>query len=127
MQFKLNLCFEHKLKRAAFSVCHGFFGGYKSREFLCITHLDNSLTFFEQDGILYETILFGERHFPSKMIYSNRTDSFLTVSSFCELECYRYQDLGQAVDTQNQKHVQPSWSVCIGEVPLDIQIQRIAE
>lgn len=126
-QFKLDLCFEHKLNRTAYSLCHGYFGGYKGREFFCVTHMDNTLTFIEQDGITYETILSGERNIPSKMIYNSRDDTFLTVSSFCELECYRYQDLGQAIDSQKQKHILPLWSVCIGELPLDIQIQRIAE
>lgn len=127
MQFKLNLCFEHKLSKPAYSVCHGHFGGYKSREFFCITHMDSTLTFLEQDGIVYETILADERHIPSKMVFNSRTDTFLTVSSYCDLECYRYQDLGQAVDAHKQSLPLPLWSVCIGEYSLDIQVQQISE
>ncbi|XP_031630232.1 protein PTHB1 [Contarinia nasturtii] len=126
-QFKLNLCFEHKLNKAAFSMCHGHFGGYKSREFFCITHMDSTLTFYEQDGIAYETTLTGERHIPSKMVFNSRTDTFLTVSSYCDLECYRYQDLGQSVDTQRSSLPFPVWSVCIGEFSLDLQIQQISD
>ncbi|XP_055320368.1 protein PTHB1 [Sitodiplosis mosellana] len=127
MQFKLNLCFEHKLSKPAYSVCHGHFGGYKSREFFCITHMDSTLTFLEQDGIVYETILVGDRHIPSKMVFNSRTDTFLTVSSYCDLECYRYQDLAQAVDTQKSSLSLPIWTVCIGEYSLDIQLQQITE
>lgn len=126
-QFQLNLCLEHKLNKHAYSVCHGYFGGYKSREFFCVTHMNSTLTFIEQDGIKYETVLAGERNIPSKMIYNDRLDTFLTVSSFCELECYRYQDLGQSIDSQKPKYILPVWMVCIGEIPLDIQIQRISE
>lgn len=127
MQFKLNLCFEHKLNKPAYSLCHGHFGGYKSREFFCVTHMDCSLTFLEQDGIVYETVLADERHIPSKMVFNARTDTFLTVSSYCDLECYRYQDLGQAIDAQKQSLPSPIWSVCIGEYSLDIQVQQISE
>lgn len=88
-QFKLNTCFEHKLAKTAFSVCHGYFGGNKKREFFCISHLDGTLSFFELDGISYETCLHGERNIPSIMTYNHRTDSFVTISSACELECYR--------------------------------------
>lgn len=125
-QFKLNLCFEHKLNKSAYSICHGNFGGYKSREFFCVTHMDSTLTFLEQDGIVYETVLAGERHIPSKIIFNARTDTFLTFSSYCDLECYRYQDLGQAGDTE-KKSAFPVWSVCIGEYSLDIQVQQISE
>lgn len=89
--------------------------------------MDSTLTFLEQDGIVYETILADERHIPSKMVFNSRTDTFLTVSSYCDLECYRYQDLGQAVDAQKQSSPLPIWSVCIGEYSLDIQVQQISE
>lgn len=108
-------------------MCHGHFGGYKSREFFCVTHMDSTLTFFEQDGIAYETTLAGERHIPSKMIFNSRTDTFLTISSHCDLECYRYQDLGQSVDTQRSGQPHPVWTMCIGEFALDLQIQQISE
>lgn len=125
-QFKLNFCFEHKFNKLAFAMCHGYFGGYKAREFFCITHMDCTLSLFEQDGINYETTLDGGRHIPSKMIYNARTDSFLMVSSFCDLECYRYQDLSQLIDSA-VKSSSPAWSLCVGEYPLDIQIQQISE
>lgn len=88
-QSKLNLCFEHKFTKHAFSLCKGNFGGYKSREFFCITHLDGTLTFFEQDGIMYGCTLNPDRNIPSQLAYNPRTDSFVMVSPDGELECYR--------------------------------------
>lgn len=87
--------------------------------------MDSTISFFEQDGIAYEIVLCGERHIPSKIVYNQRTDSFFMVSSYCELESYRYQDLGQVSDTK-KKNIFPAWTVCIGEYPLDMQIQQIS-
>lgn len=107
-------------------MCHGFFGGYRTREFFCVNHMDCSLSFYEQDGISYECTLYGERHIPTKVIYDSRIDAFLLVSSYCELECYRYQDFGESADN-NKLITAPVWSVCIGEYPLDMQIQQTSE
>lgn len=71
-------------------MCKGNFGGYKSREFFCITHLDGMLTFYEQDGITFACTLNADRNIPPIMAYNSRTDSFVLVSSDGELECYRY-------------------------------------
>lgn len=125
-QFKLNLCFEHKLQKSAFSFCHGHFGGYKAREFFCVTHMDCSLSLHEQDGITYESNFDGERNVPSKMVYNSRTDSFLMMNSFSDIECYRYQDLNELSEIRT-KNVSPAWSMCIGEYALDIQIQQTSE
>lgn len=130
IQYKLIICFEHKLTKMAYALCHGHFGGYKSCEFFCVTHMDGSLTFFEQDGISFETSLGGERNLPTKLIYNSRLDTFIVNSPYYELECYRYQDIGQTLEhtsTQTQSVISPMWSVCIGEYPLDIQIQQVTE
>lgn len=87
---KLDLCIEYKFAKTAFSFCKGSFGGVKGKEFLCVRHLDNLLSFFEQDGIAYECKLPGERNVPSILVYVPRIDCFVTVSFECELECYRY-------------------------------------
>lgn len=148
-QSKLNLCFEHKLKKHAFSLCKGNFGGYKSREFFCITHLDGTLSFFEQDGITYSCTLNGERNIPSPMAYNPRTDSFVLVSSEGELECYRwewdalkmlhiwnrfedsvllyrYQDLGQVMEHKTE-NIFPGWTICLGDFALAISVQQTAK
>lgn len=89
--------------------------------------MDASLTFFEQDGISFETNLAGERNLPTKLIYNSRLDTFLVNSPYYELECYRYQDIGQTLDVQAQSVINPMWCVCIGEYPLDMQIQQVTE
>lgn len=88
--------------------------------------MDSSLSLHEQDGITYESNFDGERNLPSKMIYNSRTDSFLVLNSFSDIECYRYQDLNELSEIRT-KNVSPAWSVCIGEYALDIQIQQITE
>lgn len=125
-QFKLIMCFEHKFAKSAFSFCHGHFGGYRAREFFCVTHMDSSLSLYEQDGITYESNFDGERNLPSKMVYNARTDSFLVLNSFSDLECYRYQDLSEMSEIRT-KNVSPAWSVCIGEYALDMQIHQITQ
>lgn len=127
MQYKLNVCFELRFTKPAYSLCHGHFGGYRSSEFFCVTHIDASLTFFEQDGISYQTALVGERNLPSKMIYNSRLDTFLVNSPYYDLECYRYQDIGQSLDVKTASNIHPIWSVCIGEYALNMQIQQISE
>lgn len=89
--------------------------------------MDSTISFYEQDGIHYETVLSAEHHIPTMLTYNNRLDTFLWISSYCELECYRYQDIGQTIDLQKQRQLHPIWSVCIGEYPLDVQIQQITE
>lgn len=86
---KLELCYEYKLSRFAFSFCKGNFGSVKTKEFFCVVHMDNSLTFFEQDSIAYECTLPGERNIPSVFIYVPRIDSFVTVSAAYDVECFR--------------------------------------
>lgn len=89
--------------------------------------MDASLTFFEQDGISFQTALGGERNLPSRMVYNSRLDTFVVNSPYYDLECYRYQDVGQSLDVQTPKNIHPIWSVCIGEYALDMQIQQISE
>jgi Bardet-Biedl syndrome 9 protein len=121
-QTKLQLVYEHLLKKSAYSVCQGNFGGVKGREFLCVTHLDGSLKFFEQDGITYECKLPDDRHIPAPMVYVTRTDCFLTISPAWDLECYRYQDL-----IEIEREGVPIWSLCIGEWALDYDVHQISK
>lgn len=93
-QSKLELCFEHKFQRFAYSFCKGSFGGVKGKDFLCIVHINSTLSMYEQDGIRYECALPSgasnrDRNIPSVLCYIPRIDSFITVSAAYELECYR--------------------------------------
>ncbi|XP_062550917.1 protein PTHB1 [Armigeres subalbatus] len=121
---KLLLLYEHPLGKAAFSMCHGSFGGVKGRDFLCIQHLDGSLKFFEQDGISLDCDLPGERNIPSPILYVSRTDCFVTVSPGWELECYRYQDLSET--NVSLRRTDPIWSICIGEYGLDLNVLQVS-
>lgn len=86
----MEFCYEHKFQRFAFSFCKGHFGGVKGKEFLCIVHINSSLSFYEQEGIAYQSTLPGERNIPSVLCYVPRIDSFITISPGYELECFRY-------------------------------------
>lgn len=88
-QSTLELCYEYKFQRFAFSFCKGNFGGVKTKEFFCVVHMDSSLSFFEQDSIAYECTLPGERNIPSTFTYVKRIDSFITVSTAYDVECFR--------------------------------------
>uniref|UniRef100_A0A182RDK8 Protein PTHB1 n=1 Tax=Anopheles funestus TaxID=62324 RepID=A0A182RDK8_ANOFN len=119
----VTLC-DHPLSKPAFSLCHGPFGGVKGRDFLCVQHLDGSLRFFEQDGISYERTLATDRHIPSPMHYLQRVDCFVTVAPSWVLECYRYQDIAEALETLRRHD--PIWSLCVGEYALDLQVHQIS-
>uniref|UniRef100_A0A182LY43 PTHB1 N-terminal domain-containing protein n=1 Tax=Anopheles culicifacies TaxID=139723 RepID=A0A182LY43_9DIPT len=119
----VTLC-DHALSKPAFSLCHGPFGGVKGRDFLCVQHLDGSLKFFEQDGISYERTLATDRHIPSPMHYLQRVDCFVTVAPSWVLECYRYQDIAEAL--KSLRRHDPIWSLCVGEYALDLQVHQIS-
>lgn len=133
-QTQLELCHEHKLRTFALSMCKGNFGGVKGKEFICVAHINGSLSVFEQDGIIYESLLEkpSERGVPTVFCYVQRIDSFVTVSASLDLECYLYQDLVQRsmMDhgvSQNQVPIEASWSSCIGEFALDIAALQITK
>lgn len=88
-QSVLQLTAENVLPKWSFSICTGHFGGVKEKEFICVTHLDGSLTFFEQDGIHYNCILSGETSMPLPVIYDSSSDAFLRVNSYWELESFK--------------------------------------
>uniref|UniRef100_A0A182PG59 PTHB1 N-terminal domain-containing protein n=1 Tax=Anopheles epiroticus TaxID=199890 RepID=A0A182PG59_9DIPT len=121
---RLVTLYDHALSKPAFSMCHGPFGGVKGREFLCVQHLDGSLRFFEQDGISYERTLATDRNIPAPLHYLPRVDCFVTVAPSWVLECYRYQDVAEALETLRRHD--PIWSLCVGEYALDLQVHQIS-
>lgn len=122
---KLLLAYEYTLKKFAFSVEKGTFGGVKNREFLSVLHMDGSIKFFEQDGISFECKLPDDRTIPFPMVYIPRIDSFVTISPGWDMECFRYQDLNQS----NEVYVKLSaiWSFCVGEDVLDITVHQMSK
>uniref|UniRef100_A0A182XPB6 PTHB1 N-terminal domain-containing protein n=1 Tax=Anopheles quadriannulatus TaxID=34691 RepID=A0A182XPB6_ANOQN len=121
---RLVTLYDHALSKPAFSLCHGPFGGVKGRDFLCVQHLDGSLRFFEQDGISYERTLATDRYIPAPLHYVPRVDCFVTVAPSWVLECYRYQDVAEALETLRRHD--PIWALCIGEYALDLQVHQIS-
>ncbi|XP_052859949.1 protein PTHB1 [Anopheles cruzii] len=121
---KLIPLYDHSLVKPAFSMCQGPFGGVKGREFLCVQHLDSSLRFFEQDGINHEHTLATDRHLLSPVHYLPRVDCFVTVAPSWVLECYRYQDISEPIESLRRHD--PIWSLCIGEYALDLSVQQIS-
>lgn len=146
-QTTLELCIEHRLQHAAFALCHGPFGrpatdvdgagaAAQSPEFLCVTHLNGALTFFEQNGIAYECRLpaggsssgppaaSDGLRLPGPLAWVARIDAFVRVSAAGELECYRYQDAGECAE--RQRPLEPVWRCCVGEWALDMRVVRTA-
>ncbi|KAL5289209.1 BBS9 family protein [Megaselia abdita] len=124
-QYTLETFTEHKFDLSAFSLCSGSFGQVKDRDFICVVHLNGSMTFYEQDGISYQCNLEGPRSIPSTVLYNSRTDTFLTMNSFWNMECYSYQDLSHSGITSNKVH--PIWSIILGEYILDMNIVQTEE
>ena len=66
----------------------GPFGGAKGRDFICVQSLDGMLSFFEQETFA------GNRSLPcfllpSKIVYIQQSDSFVTLSANWYLESFR--------------------------------------
>ena len=85
--YQLLLQYQHKLSRSAYGVIHGPFGRSK-RDFLCVQSLDGTLNIFEQESYSFSRFLPGFL-LPGPLAYVERTDSFVTLSSAYQLECYR--------------------------------------
>ncbi|XP_037954774.1 protein PTHB1-like [Teleopsis dalmanni] len=124
-QLSLQQLTEYKFERGAYSFCKGHFGQVKGREFFCIVHLDGTLTFYEQDGILYECHFPGPRALPTPIAYCESTDCFYRFSAEWNLECYTYQDLAHS--SINKSNFQSIWSVCLGEGIIDISVVQAKE
>ena len=85
--FHLNLQYQHKLSRSAYCMVVGPFGGTK-RDFLCIQSLDGTLNIFEQESYAFTRFL-PKFLLPGPLVYVERTDSFVTLSSSYQLESYK--------------------------------------
>ncbi|NXV52178.1 PTHB1 protein, partial [Uria aalge] len=129
-QYQIKLMYEHNLQRTACNMTYGPFGGVKGRDLICIQSMDGMLMLFEQESYAFGRFLPGFL-LPGPLTYSSRTDSFITVSSCRQVECYKYQVLAFATDaderqeTEQQKlssgkRVAVDWVLNIGEQALDI-------
>uniref|UniRef100_A0A8C5NB35 Bardet-Biedl syndrome 9 n=1 Tax=Gouania willdenowi TaxID=441366 RepID=A0A8C5NB35_GOUWI len=131
-QYQLKLVYEHNLQRTACNMTYGTFGGVTGHHSLCIQSMDGMLMFFEQDSYSFGRFLPGFL-LPGPLVYNPRTDTFLTVSSARQLECYKYETLAVATDAESRqdpdlplktggKRLMPDWSLVLGEHALDISV-----
>ncbi|TRY97356.1 hypothetical protein DNTS_031697 [Danionella cerebrum] len=92
--------------------------------------MDGMLMFFEQESYAFGRFLPGFL-LPGPLSYCIRTDSFITVSSARQVECYRYETLAVATDAETKqdsslqskssgKRLTADWTLVLGEEALDI-------
>ncbi|KAL3855651.1 hypothetical protein ACJMK2_014858 [Sinanodonta woodiana] len=129
-QYQLTLAYEHNLQRTSHSICFGPFGGIKGKDFICVQSMDGTVSVFEQESFSFSRFLPGFV-LPGPLVYVAKTDSFVTVSSSWQLECYKYQVLAVATDAKTKeesqniksgKRITPDWIFSIGEQALDIAV-----
>uniref|UniRef100_A0A672MEK3 Bardet-Biedl syndrome 9 n=1 Tax=Sinocyclocheilus grahami TaxID=75366 RepID=A0A672MEK3_SINGR len=129
-QYQLRLVYEHSLQRTACNMTYGPFGGVTGHHFICIQSMDGMLMFFEQETYAFGRFLPGFL-LPGPLSYCIRTDSFITVSSTRQVECYRYETLAVATDADTRqdsdqqskssgKRLTADWTLVLGEEALDI-------
>ncbi|KAH3751560.1 hypothetical protein DPMN_186127, partial [Dreissena polymorpha] len=129
-QYQMTLAYEHKLQRTAYNFCFGPFGQVKGRDFICVQSMDGTVSIFEQESFAFTRFLPGAL-LPGPIRYLPRLDSFVTVSSSWQLECYKYQVLAVATDSKSReesqnvksgKKVVPDWCFNLGEQALDLSV-----
>ncbi|ROL43071.1 Protein PTHB1 [Anabarilius grahami] len=131
-QYQLRLVYEHNLQRTACNMTYGPFGGVTGHHFICIQSMDGMLMFFEQESYGFGRFLPGFL-LPGPLSYCIRTDSFITVSSTRQVECYRYETLAVATDADTRqdsdqqskssgKRLTADWTLVLGEEALDISV-----
>lgn len=129
-QYQMTLAYEHMLQRTSYNFCYGPFGQVKGKDFICVQSMDGSVTVFEQESFTFTCFLPGSI-LPGPIQYMPRLDSFVTVSSSWQLECYKYQVLAVATDSKTKeesqnvksgKRVTYDWCFNIGEQALDISL-----
>ncbi|MBN3305537.1 PTHB1 protein, partial [Amia calva] len=132
VQYQLRLVYEHNLQRIACNMTYGPFGGVTGHHSICIQSMDGMLMFFEQESYSFGRFLPGFL-LPGPLAYCARTDTFITVSSSRQVECYKYQTLAVATDADTRqeseqqkigsgKRLLADWTLIIGEQALEICI-----
>lgn len=117
-QSALVFVYEHQLRRSAYSLVAGPFGGVKGRDFICVQSLDGMLSFYEQESFVFSRQL-PNFLLPGPLIFVPSTDAFVTCNSLLHIDSYRYQVLADTREDAN-KQLSAEWSLNIGESALDI-------
>lgn len=129
-QNSLQLIYEHKLRRSAFSFLVGPFGGSQNRDFLCVQSLDGLLTFFEQESFSFCCFL-PDFLLPGPFGYLFRADVFLVSSSDWCLHAYRYKKLSEAgqnscLEDEAGRKAEGCWELNLGESLVDLRVVKHA-
>ncbi len=110
----------------AFNMTSGPFGGVVGRDLIAVQSLDGKLQIFDQNTHAF-TRQFVDCLFPGPLEYIPRLDAFVTVSTSCEAQCFRYQvlansqgDIGAAGKTgafglAAMRSTLMEWCVILGE------------
>ena len=86
--YQIVLLYQHKLARAAFSLTIGRFGGVVNKDFMCVQSIDGAISVFEQESYTFSRFL-PDFLLPNPIVYVERTDSLITLSSSYEVESFR--------------------------------------
>lgn len=117
--FNLIKMYEHNIDRVSANMCSGPFGSIAGKDFICVQSMDGLLTFFEQE-IFSAKISLPNFMLPSAMIYAEKTDSFVTISSLRQIESFKYQSLAVG-DNLKTKKPTADWTKFLGDHALDIK------
>lgn len=118
----LKMVYQHQLRHSAHSFVAGPFGGGRGRDFICVQSLDGLLSFYEQESFAFQLYL-PEFLLPSSFIYLDKIDGFLFLNSSLILDCYSYENLASASQTENDapKKMVKYWTYNIGGTILDMK------
>ena len=86
--YQMVLLYLHKLARSAFSLTIGHFGGVINKDFMCVQSIDGAISVFEQERYTFSRFL-PDFLLPNPIVYVERTDSLVTLSSSYEVESFR--------------------------------------
>ena len=86
--YQMVLLYQHKLSRSAFSLTIGHFGGVINKDFMCVQSIDGAISIFEQESYSFSRFLPGFL-LPNPIVYVERNDSLVTLSSSFEVESFR--------------------------------------
>ena len=86
--YQMVLLYQHKLARSSFSLTIGHFGGVINKDFMCVQSIDGAISIFEQESYTFSRFL-PDFLLPNPIVYVDRTDSLVTLSSSYEVESFR--------------------------------------
>ena len=85
--YQIVLLYQHKLARASFSLTIGRFGGVINKDFMCVQSIDGAISVFEQESYTFSRFL-PNFLLPNPIVYVERTDSLVTLSSSYEVQSF---------------------------------------